>query len=176
MKTTPLRVERRTFDGELAAYWDARLLRRRSSLVIWHAAPRTPVIYPRRGFSSHLAHHELGWVWLDRHYTITVQLATNGGLERAIARVCLPPTRAGAVLSLVDLGLGLTIEPGPRLTVQEDDFHEQASDFGYPPQLRATAWAALEEVRALHASGAGPFGPDLVKLHALAMKDARITA
>lgn len=171
MKTAPLRVERRTFDGELAAYWEARLLRRRAGLLIWHAPARTPVIYPRRGFSARLVHHELGWVWLDRHYTVTVELSPEGGLERAIARVCLPPSSARGVLSLVDLGLHLTVEPGPRLTVQDDDFHEQASDFGYPPQLRATAWAALEEARALHASGAGPFGPELVKLHALAMRD-----
>jgi hypothetical protein len=37
--------------------------------------------------------------------------------------------------------------------------------------LRAEAWAAIEEVRSLLAAGSGPFGPDLAKMHALALRD-----
>src|ERR671933_558475 len=97
MSAPPLRVERRAYDGELTAYWDARLLRRRSKLLVWHAPPLTPIIYPRRGFNTPLRRHELGWVWIDRRYTVAVELT----------------------------------------------------------------------------EGSGPFGPDLAKMHALALKDAR---
>lgn len=173
MKATLLRVERRTYDGGLVAYWDARLLRRRSRLLIWHAGPPSHVVYPRRGFNAPLRHQELGWVWLDRHYTVTVELSSRGDLERALARVCLPPTLAGPVVSVVELGLDLVVTPGPEVTVDEDEFHERANDLGYPPQLRARAWTALEEARRLLEQGAGPFGPDLATLHALALKTAR---
>ena len=173
MSAPPLRVERRAYDGELTAYWDARLLRRRSKLLVWHAPPLTPIIYPRRGFNTPLRRHELGWVWTDRRYTVAVELTQGGELERAVCRVCLPPSVAPGVVSIVELGLTLTVEPGPEVTVEDDEFQERAADFGYPPQLRADAWAAIEELRGLLAEGSGPFGPDLAKMHALALKDAR---
>ena len=169
----PLRVERRAYDGDLVAYWDARLLRRRSGLLIWHAPPLTSIVYPRRGFSTPLRRHELGWVWTERRYTIAVELTPAGGLERAVCRVCLPPRVAPGVVSIVELGLTMTVEPGPVVTVDDDEFQEQATDYGYPPRLRAEAWAAIEELRGLLAEGGGPFGPDLAKMHALALKDAR---
>ena len=170
MKTSELRIERRTHDGELAAYWEAALLRRRSKLLIWHAAPLTPIIYPRRGFSTPLRRHLLGWLWPDRRYTVEVELSPGGGLERATCRVILPPTIRGEIVSLVELGLTVTIAPGPVVAVDDDEFQEAANDYGYDPQLRASAWSAVEAVRALLAAGEGPFGPDLAKMHALALK------
>lgn len=170
MKTTELRIERRTFEGELAAYWEATLLRRRSKLLIWHAAPLTSIVYPRRGFSTPLQRHQLGWVWLDRRYTTEVELSPGGGLERAVSRICLPPVARGEVISIVELGIAVTIEPGPLITVDDDEFQEAANDYGYDPQLRASAWTAVEAVRGLLAHGEGPFGPDLAKMHALALK------
>lgn len=170
MKTTELRIERRTFEGELAAYWEATLLRRRSKLLIWHAAPLTSIVYPRRGFSTPLQRHQLGWVWLDRRYTTEVELSPAGGLERAVSRICLPPTARGEIISIVELGIAVTIEPGPIVTVDDDEFQEAANDYGYDPQLRASAWSAVEAVRGLLTNGEGPFGPDLAKMHALALK------
>ena len=170
MRTTDLRIERRTYDGELAAYWDAALLRRRSKLLIWHAAPLTPIVYPRRGFSTPLRRHHLGWTWLDRRYCVEVELSPDGGLECAICRICLPPTFSGEVVSITELGLTVNVEPGPIVTVEDDDFQEAAADYSYGPQLRANAWSAVEAVRALLAAGEGPFGPDLAKMHALALK------
>lgn len=170
MRTADLRVERRTFDGNLAAYWDAALLRRRSKLLIWHAPPLTPVIYPRRGFNAPLRRHHLGWAWLDRRYSVEVELSPAGGLERAVCRVCLPPTVAGEIVSVVELGLNVTVEPGPTVVVEDDEFQEAANDYGYDPQLRATAWSAVEAIRALLGAGEGPFGPELAKMHALALR------
>ncbi len=169
MKSTDLRIERRTYDGDLAAYWDAAVLRRRSKLLIWHVPPLTPIIYPRRGFNTPLRRHHLGWTWLDRRYTVEVELSPSGELERAVCRICLPPTVVGEIVSLVELGLAVNVEPGPIVTVDDDEFQEAANDYGYDPQLRATAWSAVEEIRALLLTGAGPFGPDLAKMHALAL-------
>lgn len=170
MKTTDLRIERRTYDGHLAAYWEAALLRRRSKLLIWHAAPMTPIVYPRRGFNTPLRRHHLGWTWLDRRYYVEVELSPDGGLEGAVGRICLPPRVAGEIVSITELGLTVRIEPGPVVTIEDDEFQEAATDYGYDPQLRADAWAAVEAVRGLLAAGEGPFGPDLAKMHALALK------
>jgi protein associated with RNAse G/E len=174
MKTTPLRVERRAYDGELVAYWDAELLRRRSKMMIWHAAPLTSIIYPRRGFSTPLRRHELGWVWLDRRYTVSVELSEAGSLERAICRICQPPVFNGAVVSIVELGLRLIVTPGPEVLLEDDEFQEAANDYGYDPQLRAQAWSAVEEARGLLTGGSGPFGPDLEKMYGLALKHTRV--
>ena len=171
MTSPPLRVERRTYDGDLAAYWDAALLRRRSGLLIWHAAPLTPINYPRRGFSTPLRRHELGWVWLARRYTVAVELTPDGGLERAVGRVCLPPTFTGEIVATVELGLALIVAPGPTVTIDDEEFQEAAGEGRYHPQLRADAWAAIEELRGLLERGEGPFGPDLAKLYAVALKD-----
>jgi protein associated with RNAse G/E len=170
MKATELRIERRTFDGELAAYWEANVLRQRSTLLIWHAAPLTPLVYPRRGFSTPLQRHQLGWVWLDRRFTVEIELSPAGGLERAIARICLPPNVRGEIVSIIELGLTVTVAPGPVVTVDDDEFQEAANDYGYDPQLRATAWSAVEAVRTLLTNGEGPFGPDLTKMYTLALK------
>lgn len=176
MKSNDLRIERRAYDGELTAYWDATILRRRGAFLIWHAPPLTPIIYPRRGFSATLRRHEIGWVWPARRYTVTVELSGRGDLEQAICRVCLPPTIAGRIVALRELGLALRVAPGPVVAVDDDEFQEAATDYGYDPQLRATAWAAVEEARALLAAGDGPFGPDLAKMHALALhRTARTT-
>jgi hypothetical protein len=174
MKTIPLRVERRAYDGELVAYWDAELLRRRSKLVIWHAPPLTSIIYPRRGFSTSLRRHELGWVWLDRRYAVSVELSETGDLERAICRVCQPPVFNGAVVAIVELSLRLIVTPGPHVTVEDDEFQEAANDYGYDPLLRAQAWSAVEEARGLLTSGSGPFGPDLEKMYGLALNRSRV--
>jgi hypothetical protein len=173
MRTDPLRVERRAYGGELVAYWDANLLRRRSRLLIWHAPPMTPLVYPRRGFNAPLRRHELGWVWLDRRYSVTVELSPSGGLERAVCRVCLPPTFAGAVVALVELGLTVTVEPGPVVAVDDEEFQEAAGEGRYSPRVRADAWAAVAELRGLLEEGAGPFGPELEKMHALALRTRR---
>lgn len=173
MSVPSLRIERRAYDGALLAYWDARLLRRRRGLLIWHAVPLTSIVYPRRGFNLPLRRHEIGWVWTQQRYTIAVELSPAGELERAVCRVCLPPTFTGDTVSVVELGLTLTVEPGPVVTIDDDEFQEQANDYAYPPQLRADAWAAVEELRGLLAAGAGPFGPDLTKMHALALRTTR---
>lgn len=170
MRTPLVRVERRGYDGESIAYWEGALLRRRSGLLIWHAAPLTPVVYPRRGFNSPLRHHQIGWVWPDRRYTITVELTPRGGLERAIGRVGLPPAIRGEIISQVEVGLTVTIAPGPVVTTDDEEFQEAAGEGRYSPRLRADAWAAAEEIRGLLNEGAGPFGPDLAKMHALALK------
>ena len=168
MKTTELRIERRSYDGELVAYWDAALLRRRSGFLVWHAAPLTPIIYPRRGFSTQFRRHELGWVWPQRRYTVSVELTEAGDLNQAVCRICLPPTIAGRIVAVRELGLALLVEPGPVVRVEDDEFQEAANDYSYDPQLRALAWAAVEEARKLLKNGEGPFGPDLTKMHALA--------
>ncbi len=175
-KGKALRIERRTYGGDLAAYWDATLLRRRSELLIWHAAPLTPLNYPRRGFRTPLRHHELGWVWLERRYSVTVEMDPAGGLERAVGHVGLPPTFTGELVSIVDLGLAMTIEPGPVVTIDDDEFQEATGEGRYSPQVRADAWAAVEELRGLLDAGAGPFGPDLAKMHALATGAGRTTS
>ena len=130
----------------------------------------TSIVYPRRGFSAPLRRHQLGWIWLDRRYTIEVELSPRGALERAHCRVGLPPTVNGEIVSLVELGLTVTVEPGPVVVVDDDEFQEAANDYGYDPQLRADAWSAVEAIRGLLAAGEGPFGPDLAKMHALALK------
>ena len=173
MSAAPLRIERRAYGGDLLAYWDASLLRRRSRLLIWHAAPLTPIIYPARGFSTSLRRHELGWVWLERRYTVTVVLTPAGGLERAVCPVCLPPTVTGTIISTVELGLTMTVEPGPVVTIDDEEFQEAAGEGRYPPQLRADAWQAVEHLRGLLDEGIGPFGPDLEKLYAIALKPER---
>ena len=170
MKTSELRIERRSYDGELIGYWDAALLRRRSGFLIWHAAPLTPIIYPRRGFSTQFRRHELGWVWPQRRYTVSIELSDRGDLGRAVCRICMPPTIAGRIVAVRELGLALLVEPGPTVRVEDDEFQEAINDYNYDPQLRATAWAAIEEVRKLLENGEGPFGPDLNKMHALALQ------
>jgi hypothetical protein len=170
VKTTDLRIERRAYDGELVAYWEAALLRRRSTFLVWHAAPQSPIIYPRRGFSTRRRHHEIGWVWPQRRYTVSVELDDRGDLSQAVCRVTLPPTITGGIVSLRELGLLLRIEPGPVVRIDDDEFQEAAADYGYDPELRASAWSAIEEARRLLDAGEGPFGPDLSKMHALALR------
>jgi protein associated with RNAse G/E len=170
MKTTDLRIERRSFDGELVAYWEAALLRRRSAFLVWHTAPQTPIIYPRRGFSTRTEHHEIGWIWPQRRYMVSVELDERGDLSQAVCRIALPPTIVGRIVSLRELGLLMRVEPGPLVQVDDDEFQEAANDYGYDPELRASAWSALEEVRKLLEAGEGPFGPDLTKMHALALR------
>lgn len=170
MRAPLVRVERRAHDGDLTAYWEGAILRRRSGLLIWHAAPLTPVVYPRRGFNSPLRRHEIGWVWPQRRYTITVELTPGGGLERAICRVGLPPAVRGEIVSQVEVGLSLTVAPGPTITIDDEEFQEAAGEGRYPPQLRADSWAAIEEIKGLLNEGAGPFGRDLETMHSLARK------
>lgn len=173
MKPTAIRLERRTHDGSLTAYWEATVLRQRSKYLIWHAPPRTPVVYPQRGFTSALRQHLLGWLWLDRYYTVEIELNPAGQLERAVGGICLPPTLQGEVVSLVELGLTVLITPGPQVVIDDDEFQEAVNDYGYDHQLRTTAWQAVEELHTLLRNGEGPFGPDLAKMHGLALKQTR---
>jgi predicted RNA-binding protein associated with RNAse of E/G family len=96
------------------------------------------------------------YFYADRWYNVFVIYdVDNGRLKGWYCNVTRPAIIADREVSAVDLALDLWIaSDGSALVLDEDEF----AALPLAPEEKATARAALDELRALAAAHAGPFG------------------
>lgn len=141
-----VRVESRKFDGRLHRSWRVRLLARAGPLLLVEGI-----------FEEEVRHTLLGtlkagtvsteYFWTDRWYSVFRFREPSGELRNHYCNVNLPAAFDGETLSFVDLDIDVLVAPNFSYTIlDEDEFCANAARFGYPPEVRRQAHAALAEL------------------------------
>ena len=119
-------------------------------------------------FDGEVEHPELGvieagtvsreYFWLERWYSVFRFEESNGDLRNYYCNINLPPEFDGDKLDYVDLDIDIVVWPDGRVvTLDEDEFEENAAKLGYPPDIRQNTFNALDELRALIGKRGFPF-------------------
>ena len=97
------------------------------------------------------------YFWRDRWYNCFRLSRPGGPLELWYCNVTTPALLNGSI-SYVDLDLDVALWADGRIELlDEDEYAENSSRYGYPPEVKERAEAAAAELRALAQAGAFPF-------------------
>ena len=157
MQNEQVTVISRKYDLSIRRTWQCRLIERNESLLTLVGE-----------FEESVEHSDLGSVekgtisyeyyWLDRWYSIFRFHKPAGDLRNYYCNINMPPEFDGAILNYVDLDIDLIVWPDGRIiTVDEDDFQENAEKFQYPPNVRRNAFDSVHELRSLIENREFPF-------------------
>ena len=146
------------YDGAEHRSWTGQLVHQVDSLLVLDAV-----------FAEDIEHDLLGKVasgtiskeyyWLDRWYNVFQFSNSDGKLQSFYCNVAMPPSFDGHVLSYVDLDIDVLVKPDFSYRVLDlEDFEENASRYGYSPEVQEEAHAALAELINLIETRSFPFG------------------
>jgi protein associated with RNAse G/E len=153
----PITVRVLKYDGVEYRRWNARVARREGSLIVLDAE-----------FEFDVHHHLLGnirrgtrtveYYWLDRWYNVFQCFEADGSTRLYYCNINLPPALAEGVLSYVDLDIDVLVQPDLSYeVVDEDEFEQNATVFGYPTETVAAAQGAVRELVGLIEKRQFPF-------------------
>jgi hypothetical protein len=158
---TAATIEKRKWDGSVAASWPARLWQE-DGRILWWSPPGTVRAHPRRGERERLTRHEraascgAGWI-------VTAVLTGDGDLVRYEVDATVGDERVrDGVFAFVDLDLDLEIRDGSEEVQDLIQFAERGRAMGYPPGTLTWALGALEDARERHRTRAWPFDGSLL--------------
>jgi protein associated with RNAse G/E len=98
------------------------------------------------------------YYWFDRWYNVFRFTEPSGDLRNYYCNINLPPVIEGNVLSFIDLDMDVVVAPDFTCrVVDQDEFHDNASRFGYPAEIQERAMAAVDELLALVQTRQFPF-------------------
>ena len=139
-------VSARKFDGTEHRRWQAQLVRRENSLLVFDARFDEEVRHPLLGVIPR-GTISLEYYWLDRWYNVFRFLLPDGGLRNFYCNVNLPPEFDGGTMSYVDLELDVLVWPDFSYKVlDEDEFAAHAIKYNYPDYIKNRAPQALDEL------------------------------
>jgi protein associated with RNAse G/E len=145
------------YDGAEHRRWPARLVEQAGPLLVLDAV-----------FNEDIEHEILGKVasgtlsteyyWTDRWYNVFRFSNPEGKFRNFYCNVTMPPSLDGGVLTYVDLDIDVLVKPDFSYRVLDlDDFEENASRYGYSPEVQEQAHAGLAEVIRLIETRSFPF-------------------
>ena len=157
MQNEQVTIISRKYDLCIQRTWNCRLVEKDGSLLKFVGE-----------FEESVEHSDLGLIekgtisyeyyWLDYWYNIFRFQSPNGELRNYYCNINLPPKFDGIVLDYVDLDIDLIVWPGGRIiTLDEDEFEENAAKFGYPPDVRRNVLISIEQLRSLIDNREFPF-------------------
>lgn len=157
MQNEQVTVISRKYDLSIRRTWKCRLVEQNGSHLTFVGEFDEPVEH------SDLGPIEKGTIsyeyyWLDRWYNIFLFHTPVGKLRNYYCNVNFPPKFEGGVLDYVDLDIDLIVWPDGRVvTLDEDEFAENAAKFEYAPYVRRCAFDAIDQLRALIDNREFPF-------------------
>jgi uncharacterized protein len=154
-KSILVRVDK--YDGAEHRSWPAHIVEQTDSLLVLDAV-----------FDEEIEHDLLGTIasgtisveyyWLDRWYNVFRFSTSDGELQSFYCNVTMPPSFNGRVLSYVDLDIDVLVKPDCSYRVLDlEDFEENASRYGYSPEVQEEAHAALAGLISLIERRSFPF-------------------
>ena len=157
VQTETLIVRSHKYDGRLHREWSGTVRRRDDELIVIDAVFDREVRHPLLG-TIKCGTVSTEYFWTNRFYSVFRFAEPSGALRNYYGNVNTPAIIEDGVLSFTDLDIDLLVAPD--LTYQildRDEFEANALAFGYPPELRASALDAIEELQALIERRAMPF-------------------
>lgn len=150
-------VEARKFDGRLHRSWPARLVRQDGPLIVLDGVFEEEVTH---GLLGRIAKgtRSVEFYWSDRWYSVFRFHEPSGALRNFYCNVNAPPAFDGRLLAFTDLDIDVLVMPDFAYTVLDlDEFEVNSKRFGYPEEVRASAWRALAELIRLVETRQSPF-------------------
>lgn len=152
METRTLTIVSRKYDGAFRFSLSVELLHRSTMTLLGIGRPGRTV---RRWDGDRSSPYwSLEYLPLDRPYNIVSWYRADGSVEGHFCNVLAGQELADGTLSYVDLDLDVVVRPDGSYRVEDrDQFDRNAHAMGYPPELRALAHSALDELVALAEAG-----------------------
>lgn len=152
----PLVITAVRYDGSFLRRWPGEIKLRLPDLVVGAVWAGTRAESADGNWN--VPWHTTTYFWPDRWYNVFRYDDPYRGLMGLHCHIAPPPDIEPAHVGFTDLGMGLWVPRGGEPEVRDRPAYErQAEEYGYPPDVRASAEAALDELRALVASAAFPF-------------------
>lgn len=144
-------------DGAEYRRWRGRLTRREDSLIVLDGEFDVDVTHEVLGaIKAHTRTVE--YYWFDRWYNVFRFLDDDGNTRIWYCNINTPPIFDGAVLTYVDLDIDIVVCPDFSYQVLDmKEFEANAESYGYSPEERARAHAAVDELLAVIAGRQFPF-------------------
>lgn len=157
---TEITVRACKYDGTEHRRWQARLLRREASLLVFDAA-----------FDEEINHALLGkiasgtlsleYYWTDRWYNVFRFSEPTGELRNFYCNVNVPPSFDGRVLEFIDLDIDILVAPDLSYSIlDEDEFAANALRYQYPAEVQHRARQAVAELVTLIEKRHFPFNEE----------------
>lgn len=157
LKGTEVWVESHKYGGRLHRRWPARVESFGDSLIVLEGVFKEEVRHPLLGLIR-AGTLSTEYFWKDRCYNVFRFREPSGELRCFYCNVNLPPSLSENLLTFVDLDIDILVAPDFSFRVlDEDEFEENQSKYGYPPEFRERAAGARDELIALIEGRRFPF-------------------
>ena len=144
-------------DGVEYRRWHATLARRAEDLIVLDAEFDVDVSHELLGEIKRST-RTVEYYWLDRWYNAFRFLKDDGSTRLWYCNINTPPEFDGKTLSYIDLDIDILVQPDFSLQVlDEDEFETNAERYGYSPEEKSRAQAAVAELTAMIEQRRFPF-------------------
>lgn len=157
VQTERLIVRSLKYDGRVHREWSGTVRHRDDTLIMLDAVFDAEVRHPLLG-TIERGTQSTEYFWTNRFYSVFRFAEPSGALRNYYCNVNTPAIIECGVLSFTDLDIDLLVAPDMTYQVLDrEEFEANSVAFNYPPELRASALAAIEELRTLIERRAMPF-------------------
>ena len=157
MENKQVTINSRKFDGKIHRSWQANLIERRSSLLIFLGK-----------FDAEINHSNLGvirrgtisyeYYWLDRWYNIFQFHEPGGELRNFYCNISEPPKFQADVLDYVDFDIDILVWKDFSYEILDlEEFDENKMKFNYSPKIIKQVNESVSEVESLIQNCRFPF-------------------
>jgi protein associated with RNAse G/E len=150
-------VESLKYGGSLHRRWRARVELLEDPLLVLEGVFAEEVRHPILG---HIAEgtRSTEYFWADRWYNVFRFREPSGELRCFYCNVNMPPQLSEGRVTFVDLDVDILVAPDFSFRVlDEEEFEENQEKYGYPPEFRARAAQARDELITLISRRDFPF-------------------
>ena len=150
-------INSRKFDGKVHRSWQANLIERRGSLMIFLGEFEKEVIHSnlgviRRGTVSY------EYYWLDRWYNVFQFHEPDGELRNFYCNISEPPKLKKNVLDYVDFDLDILVWKDFSYEILDsEEFDENKGIFKYPSKIIKKVHQSVSEIEMLIQNRRFPF-------------------
>ncbi len=150
-------INSRKYDNSIHRSWQAQLIERNNSHLVFRGAFEKAVNHEQIGFIRR-GTISYEFYWLDRCYNIFRFGNPNGTLRNFYCNVNLPPTFENNILNYVDLDIDLLVWKDFTYEILDtEEFEENSKKYKYPIELIENVKSNLDMLIALLKDRKYPF-------------------
>src|SRR5947209_5474932 len=137
-------IQAQKSDGTVYRRWNAVVESADAERVVTLSRVGDPVGGPCGGWT--MKHASRNFYWFSRPYNLAEVYHPDGRLKQIYIHIASPARLNDGVLMYVDLELDVVKRPGqPLRIVDEDEFDEACSQYGYSHDFQCSCRAAVDE-------------------------------
>lgn len=146
VRETSITVNSRKYDGTVRRSWAGEVVATSDSAIDLVGVFDGSVDHPDLGrIEQDTVSHER--FYRDRWYNYFRFEHPSGTLRNYYINICMPPSIGDHVIDYVDLDIDIIVWPDGRIvTLDLDEFTENARIFGYPADVVTTAQSTLDDI------------------------------